>query len=105
MHTACPANNPSNVSPERTSAFYLERRRCTGLEPLTYLSARKKLDKLTLGQLLSKCMNGLGCSEYRIFSVHAKPEMIDKRIASSILDLSMEFLFDGSLFETRALEQ
>jgi hypothetical protein len=50
-------------------------------------------------------MNGLGCSEYRIFSVHAKPEMIDKRIASSILDLSMEFLFDGSLFETRALEQ
>lgn len=74
-----------------------------------------KLDELTLGQLLSTCLNEQRynnllpkkyhpllelCNEYRVFSVHAKSEQINKRLASSILGLSMEFLFDRSLIET-----
>jgi hypothetical protein len=71
-----------------------------------------KLDELTLGQLVHKCLNEEQyrshlpkkyhpliqlCNEYRVFSVHAKSESINKRIAGSILDLSMEFLFDSTL--------
>ncbi len=71
-----------------------------------------KLDELTLGQLVNKCLSQEEyrsrlptkyhpllqlCNEYRIFSVHAKTEEINKRIAGSILSLSMEFLFDSEL--------
>jgi len=71
-----------------------------------------KLDDLTLGQLVHKCLTEEQyrshlpkkyhpllqlSNEYRVFSVHAKMEPINKRVAGSILSLSMEFLFDRSL--------
>jgi hypothetical protein len=74
------------------------------------------LDGLTLGQLVGKCLTEEPyksllpkkyqpllqlCNEYRVFSVHAKSEPINKRVASSVLTLSMEFLFDSSLLGTR----
>jgi hypothetical protein len=70
------------------------------------------LDGLTLGQLVGKCLAEdpyksllpkkyhplLQLSnEYRVFSVHAKSEPINKRIAASVSSLSIEFLFDSSL--------
>jgi hypothetical protein len=76
-----------------------------------------KLEELTLGQLVGRILQDeeyrerlpkkyhplLGlCNEYRVFSVHAKSEMINKRVASSILNLSMEFLFDKSLMTKSA---
>lgn len=71
-----------------------------------------ELEELTLGGLISKCLgeevysNALPrkhhpllrlCNEYRIFSVHAKPESITQRVASSVLNLSFEFLLDEGL--------
>jgi exonuclease VII small subunit len=71
-----------------------------------------RLDELTLGQLVHKCLTEEQykstlpekyhpllrlCNEYRVFSVHAKSEPVNKRVAGSILTLSMEFLFDSSL--------
>ena len=70
------------------------------------------LDALTLGQLITKVSEDdtfskyfpdkhkpllKYCNQYRIFSVHPKSEEINKRVASSILNMSLEFLFDDSL--------
>jgi hypothetical protein len=69
-------------------------------------------DTLTLGQLVNKVVNEKQysdkfpdkhkpllqlCNQYRVFSVHPKAETITKRVASSILNLSLEFLFDESI--------
>jgi hypothetical protein len=71
-----------------------------------------QLDALTLGQLVNKVVNEKQysdtfpnkhkpllqlCNQYRVFSVHPKAETINKRVASSILNLSLEFLFDETL--------
>lgn len=71
-----------------------------------------QLDTLTLGQLVNKVMTEKQysdvfpdkhrpllqlCNQYRVFSVHPKTETINKRVASSILNLSLEFLFDENL--------
>lgn len=71
-----------------------------------------ELETLTLGGLISECLEKEVyskalpkkhhpllrlCNEYRIFSVHAKSESITERVASSVLNLSFEFLLDKEL--------
>jgi len=71
-----------------------------------------ELESLTLGGLISECLEKEAysknlprkhhpllrlCNEYRVFSVHAKSESITERVASSILNLSFEFLLDNEL--------
>lgn len=71
-----------------------------------------QLGTLTLGQLVDKVVNEKQysdifpnkhkpllqlCNQYRVFSVHPKAETINKRVASSILNLSLEFLFDEGI--------
>lgn len=73
----------------------------------------KKLDKLTLGQLINEYLENEEeykkvipdkyepllklCNVYRIFSAHPKKEKINKRVATSILNLTFEFLTDKEL--------
>lgn len=72
-----------------------------------------ELKKLTLGQLVQEYLNNkknykefipkkyeallMLVNEYRIFSVHPKKEKVSKNSASSILNLTCEFLFDERL--------
>lgn len=70
-----------------------------------------KLDNMTFGALINEYLNNKNnkynntipnrhepllelCNKYRIFSVHPKEEQIDKRVASSVLNLTLEFLLD-----------
>ena len=83
----------------------------------------KKLEKLTLGQLIKEYLDNKEkyskiipkkyeslldlCNTYRIFSVHPKKEKIIKRTANSILSLTFEFLLDKKLkpqVKSKALE-
>lgn len=71
------------------------------------------LDGLTLGQLLKEYLENEGeyghiipkkykpllelCNTYRVFSAHPKEEKITSRVATSILNLTFEFLTDRDL--------
>jgi len=77
------------------------------------LKPDEKLEELTLGQLINEYLTNKEkyknvipekhepllnlCNTYRIFSVHPKKEKIIKRTASSILNLTFEFLLDEKL--------
>lgn len=68
------------------------------------------LGKMTLGQLIAEYVNNKDaygniipkkheplldlCNTYRVFSVHPKKENINHRVASSVLNLSFDFLLD-----------
>lgn len=72
---------------------------------------KDKLDKMTLGQMITEYLEHEDntyhnllhsrhkpllqlCNTYRIFSVHPKEERINKKVATSILNLTLEFLLD-----------
>ena len=73
----------------------------------------EELSKLTLGKLIGEYLSNKDeyqnivperhesllnlCNRYRISAVHPKGEKITKRVASSILNLSFEFLLDEAL--------
>jgi len=73
----------------------------------------KELNQLTLGQLIREYLRNKDeyrnivperhesllnlCNRYRISAVHPKGEEITKRVSSSILNLSFEFLLDEAL--------
>ena len=80
------------------------------------VSQDKELNELTLGQLVNRALtekaySGLIpakhkpllqlCNTYRIFSVHAKAEKITKAVALSVLGLSLAFLLDKAMNESR----
>jgi hypothetical protein len=72
-----------------------------------------KLEKLTLGQLITEYLENKSkygnvipkkheslleyCNVYRVFSVHPKREKITKSIATSIINMTFAFLFDENL--------
>jgi len=72
-----------------------------------------QLEELTLGQLIREYLDNKGkyknimpkkheslltlCNTYRVFSVHPKKEEIGKRIATSVLNLTFDFLLDEKL--------
>lgn len=77
------------------------------------LEREEELNQLTLGQLIREYLRNKDeyrnivpekheslltlCNRYRISAVHPKGEKITKRVSSSILNLSFEFLLDEAL--------
>ena len=78
------------------------------LKLMKFTGGKRGLDKLTLGQLISEYLENKEtyskviskefepllelCNTYRIFSVHPKKKKISRRVATSILNLAIEFL-------------
>lgn len=83
------------------------------LQLMKSTNPESKLEEMTLGQLIEEYLKNKGeyqnvipekhepllrlCNTYRIFSVHPKTEEINKRVAESVLNLTLEFLLDRSL--------
>ena len=81
-------------------------------------SGSAELDKLTFGGLINeyleheddKYANMLPtrhepllklCNTYRVFSVHPKQEEINRKVATSVLNLTLEFLLDEKTMKTK----